>query len=134
LAGSVYSDAQQLNSDYLNLLDIDRLLFQFRTMAGLPTTNATGAAVKPYGGWESPTYVHGLINGHFTGHLLSALAFDAAGTGSVSTAAKGDALVAELAKCQEHIAATQPENAGWLSAYKLDHLERLEDHNTTEVR
>jgi hypothetical protein len=33
------------------------------------------AGAKAYGGWESPNYVEGLINGHFTGHLLSALAF-----------------------------------------------------------
>ena len=42
----------------------------------------------------------GLLNGHFTGHLLSALAFDAAGTGSKVTAAKSDTLITELAKCQ----------------------------------
>ena len=52
LAGSVYSEAQQLNSDYLGVLDLDRLLYQFRFFAGLP--QPSGA--RPYGGWESPTY------------------------------------------------------------------------------
>ena len=46
----------------------------------------------------------GLINGHFTGHLLSALAFAAAGSdeahGGAEMAAKGDALVAGIAECQ----------------------------------
>jgi DUF1680 family protein len=134
LKGSVFSDAQDANSEYLHYLDLDRLLFQFRFLAGMSTSNTTtGEHIKPYGGWESPTYVNGLINGHFTGHLLSALAFDAAGTGSAATAAKGDLLVAELAKVQDYITAHQPERAGWLSAYKLDHLERLEAHNTTLV-
>ena len=53
-------------------LEPDRLLYQFNQVAGLPTT------AEPYGGWESPTYVNGLINGHFTGHLLSATAFSIA--------------------------------------------------------
>ena len=52
LAGSVYSEAQQLNSEYLGVLDLDRLLYQFRFFAGLP--QPSGA--RPYGGWESPTY------------------------------------------------------------------------------
>ena len=62
---SVFSDAQKLNSEYLNILDLDRLLYQFRSFAGLST-----GSIQPYGGWESPNYVYGLINGHFTGHLL----------------------------------------------------------------
>ena len=39
LAGSVYQEAQELNSQYLHLLDLDRLLYQFRHFAGLPTGN-----------------------------------------------------------------------------------------------
>lgn len=85
-----------------------------------------------YGGWESPNYQWGLLNGHFTGHLLSALAFDAAGTDSSSavTAAKGDSLVAELAKCQAAVAKAHPERAGWLSAYSIAQMDRLDAHNT----
>ena len=85
-----------------------------------------------YGGWESPNYQWGLLNGHFTGHLLSALAFDAAGTDSSSTvtAAKGDSLVAELARCQAAVAKAHPDRAGWLSAYSIAQMDRLDAHNT----
>ena len=88
--------------------------------------------VSRYGGWESPEYQWGLLNGHFTGHLLSALAFDAAGTeaSSVVTAAKSDSLIAELAKCQSAIAKAHPERAGWLSAYSISQMDRLDAHNT----
>lgn len=51
LEGSVYIEAQQLNSQYLALLDLDRLLHQFRFFAGLST-----GGTRPYGGWESPVY------------------------------------------------------------------------------
>ena len=63
----------------------------------------------------------GLLNGHFTGHLLSALAFDAAGTGSKVTAAKSDTLITELAKCQAAYAKAHPEHSGWVSAYGTAH-------------
>ena len=135
LAGSVYQEAQALNSQYLHALDLDRLLYQFRHFAGLPTEDASGQPVRPYGGWESPVYQWGLLNGHFTGHLLSALAFDAAGTESSSavTAVKSDTLVAELAKCQAAVAKEHPERAGWLSAYDIQQMDRLDAHNTTHV-
>ena len=131
LPGSAYHEAQALNQQYLHYLEADRLLYQFRHFAGLDPT--LGGTVVPYGGWESPTYVHGLINGHFTGHLLSALAFDAASSGDVTSAAKGDALIAGIAACQAAVAVAIPQRSGWVSAYGLDHLERLEAHNTTQV-
>lgn len=42
-------EAQRINTAYLVKLDPERLLYQFRTIAGLPTQGAV-----PYGGWESP--------------------------------------------------------------------------------
>ena len=85
-----------------------------------------------YGGWESPDYQWGLLNGHFTGHLLSALAF-AGASGDDPLRAKGTWLVEKLAACQDAIAQKQPQLAGWLSAYGIDQLERLEAHNLTHV-
>lgn len=126
-SGNAFADAFDLNNAYLRYLDIDRLLYQFRVQAGLPNPTV------PYGGWESPSYQWGLLNGHFTGHLLSALAFAASATGAADLASKGERLVAELARCQAAIAAATPQHAGWLSAYGLDQLERLEAHNSTHV-
>ena len=60
IKGTVFSDAQDQNSAYLQYLEMDRLLYQFRRFAGLPNT------VAPYGGWESPSYVNGLINGYLS--------------------------------------------------------------------
>ena len=126
-ANTAFGDAQALNTAYLRLLDLDRLLWTFRTQAGLPTARTSGEPVTPYGGWESPNYQWGLLNGHFTGHLLSALAFTASGSGDATMLAKGAALVAGLAACQDAV------GTGWLSAYPLAHLERLEAHNSTHV-
>lgn len=55
---AVYGRAQQTNLEYLLLLDVDRLLWSFRTQAGLP------APGKPYGGWEGADVE---LRGHFVG-------------------------------------------------------------------
>ena len=124
--GSAFAEAAELNSRYLRYLDLDRLLHTFRTQAGVANP------AHAYGGWESPDYQWGLLNGHFTGHLLSALAF-AGASGDDPLRAKGTRLVEELAACQDAIAQKQPQLAGWLSAYGIDQLERLEAHNLTHV-
>lgn len=57
---------------YLRLLDMDRMLYNFRKTFDIDTKN-----VLPLGGWEEPS---GLLRGHSTGHYLSALAFAYAST------------------------------------------------------
>lgn len=104
-------------------------------VAGLSTQGA-----KAYGGWESPTYVEGLINGHFTGHLLSALAFTISTSSNPNdqTTARllntSQYLVTELSKCQDAIAKATPDLSGFVSAYTISQIERLEAHNSTQVR
>lgn len=56
---SVHGRAQQTNLEYLLLLNVDRLVWSFRKLAGLPTPG------RPYGGWEEPT---GQLRGHFVGN------------------------------------------------------------------
>jgi hypothetical protein len=53
-----YGRAQQTNLEYLLLLDVDRLVWSFRSQAGLP------APGTPYGGWEKPDSE---LRGHFVG-------------------------------------------------------------------
>lgn len=65
LPGPVFH-RQQLNERYLLSLDPDRLLHQFRCVAGLSCHGA-----EPLGGWESPECG---CRGHFVGHYLSACA------------------------------------------------------------
>jgi hypothetical protein len=57
---TLYWRAQQTNLEYLLLLDVDRLVWNFRTQAGLT------APGTPYGGWEGPDVQ---LRGHFVGVL-----------------------------------------------------------------
>jgi len=103
-------DALEVNRKYLMGLDPDRLLHTFRITAGLPTT------AEPLGGWEAP---NNELRGHFTGHYLSACALLSAQTGDAAAKTRGDALVAELAKCQAAI------GNGYLSAFPEELFDRL---------
>ena len=110
LPGTFY-DQQEINRAYLHTLDNDSLLWSFRKTAGLATPGS------PYGGWEAPDCE---LRGHFNGgHYLSAVALTYAGTGDEALRDKGNALVAELARCQAANA------NGYLSAYPEDFFDRL---------
>lgn len=104
--------AQQINLRYIMSLPNDRLVHMFRVTAGLPSH------AEPLGGWEDPKCE---LRGHFAGgHILSAYALMYASTGNEEVKAKGDALVAELAKCQKA--------NGYLGAYPEDFYDRLRKH------
>lgn len=61
---AAYGRAQRTNLEYLLLLDVDRLVWSFRTQAGLP------APGEPYGGWEGKDVE---LRGHFVGtHTFAA--------------------------------------------------------------
>ncbi len=123
LLASPFLEAAQWNRDYMNRLPADRLLHSFRLNAGLPSTAA------PLGGWE--TYVEptpgkrvnseGELRGHFAGHFLSASAQLYASMGDKEAKAKGDYLVAELAKCQAKLG-----TSGYLSAFPIEWFDRLD--------
>ena len=101
-------DALQVNRKHLLAQEPDRLLHTFRLTAGLPSTAA------PLGGWEAPDNE---LRGHYTGHYLSACALMAAQTGDAEIRARGDRIVAELAKCQAP--------SGYLSAFPEELFDRL---------
>ena len=104
-------DAQEWNRGYMHRLSADRLLHNFRVNAGLPST------AEPFGGWEEPK---GELRGHFTGHYLSGAALSYASTGDKDIKAKGDYMVAELAKCQTKL------EGGYLSAFPTEFWDRLD--------
>src|ERR1039457_3597824 len=106
-----FKRAQDLDRQYLLLLDADRLLHTFRLNAGLPSS------VKPYGGWEAPQCE---VRGHFAGHYLSACALMYASTGDERLKQKGAAVVAGLAACQARFP------SGYLSAYPEEFFDRVE--------
>jgi len=111
-----FRDAQQRDLAYLLSLDPDRLLHTFRLNAGLPS------AAQPYGGWEAPNCE---LRGHCLGHYLSACALMYASTSDEKLKARAQAIVAELAKCQEALAAKGC-NKGFLAAFPESFIERVE--------
>jgi DUF1680 family protein len=111
LAGP-FLDAARRNRAFVAGLDPDRLLHMFRLTAGLPSS------AEPLGGWEQPANE---LRGHFTGHYLSACALLGGGSGDEELSARGEALVLELAKCQ------QVRGNGYLSAFPEEFFDRLRD-------
>jgi DUF1680 family protein len=111
-----FREAMLRDQAYLLELDPDRLLHNFRVTAGLPSSAA------PLGGWEAPDVE---LRGHTVGHYLSALALMYASTGDERFKARGDLMVAELAKVQEALAA-RGFNKGYLSAFPEEFIDRVE--------
>ena len=116
LLASPFTQAAEWNRGYMSRLAADRLLYNFRQNAGLPTGDA-----KPLGGWEAPADgKRGTeLRGHFTGHFLSASA-QLAVNGDREAKSKADSLVAELAKCQKKL------GGGYLSAFPIELFDRLD--------
>jgi DUF1680 family protein len=113
LAASPFKEAAEANRAYMDRLPAERLVHNFRLNAGLPSS------AEPLGGWEQYTPGReGELRGHFTGHFLSACALSYASTSDVSIKAKGDAMVADLAKCQA--------KSGYLSAFPTEWFDRLD--------
>lgn len=93
---------------YLHDLESDRLLWYFRRTAGLETPG------EAMGGWERME-----LRGHTLGHYLTACALIVASTDDQELKAKADAIVAELAKCQEAM------GSGYLSAFPEEFIDRV---------
>ena len=100
------------NRAYMMRIAPDRLLHTFRLNAGL------ASSAQELGGWEAP---RGELRGHTTGHYLSACALLAASAGDTEMKARGDEMVAELARCQNKLA-----SGGYLSAFPLEFFDRLD--------
>lgn len=86
-----FRKSQELDLRYLESLNCDRLLHNFRANAGL----APRAPV--YGGWESMD----LCPGHTLGHFLSAASMMWAATGQATMRARVDYVVSELRACRD---------------------------------
>ena len=100
------------NRKYLMSLSNDDLLFTYNVESGRYT--GRGIQTKVLGGWEASTCQ---MRGHFLGHWLSAAAFYCHAHEDMEIKAKADAIVAELAICQE-------ENGGkWLAAIPEKYLD-----------
>jgi len=116
LLNSPFYDAMLRDQNYLLSLDCDRLLYNFRVNAGLPTQ------AIPYGGWETPS---GELRGHSVGHYLSACALMYAGTGDTRFKERVDKIVAGFAECQVALG-SQSTHFGFLSAWPESFIDRVE--------
>src|SRR2546423_1088826 len=114
LRPGMFLEELESNQSFIESLPNDRLLHTFRLTAKIPSS------ADPLGGWEHP---HGELRGHFAGgHMLSACALLYAATGNDAVRQKGDALVTELAKCQQAL-----NEGGYLSAYPTSFYDRLRE-------
>ena len=111
---SEFKEIADANRAYMDRLPEDRLVHNFRRNAGL------ASSATPLGGWEKYSGASSELRGHFTGHYLSACALGYASTGDAAIKAKGDAIVADLAKCQASL------SEGYLSAFPTEWFQRLD--------
>ncbi len=111
LLPGVFREDVEVNRRFMMGLDPDRLMHSFRITAGLPST------AEPYYGWEAP---NNELRGHFVGHYLSGCALMAAQLDDPAVKARGDLMVAELARCQSP--------SGYLSAFPEELFDRLKAH------
>jgi DUF1680 family protein len=109
LAGP-YRDAMEVNRRFLMAQDADRLLHMFRVTAGIEST------AEPLGGWEAPDNE---LRGHYVGHYLSACALMWATEKDPALKARGDAIVAGIAACQDKL------GTGYVSAFPEELFDRL---------
>jgi len=113
LENSPFYDRQELHrTGHLASFDPDRLLYEYRKLAGLPQA---GGASSGYPGWDT-----GFIKGHMAGHYMSAASRMAAATGDTSFKTKVDYMVTELAKCQDAL------GGGYLAAFPSTVLDWVE--------
>ena len=125
LLDSLFKQNQELHrTGYLAWLAPDRLLYQFRHIAGL----AQPAGASHLGGWEGDSGFTA-VRGHMLGHYLTAAAKMYAATGDASYLAKINYLVAELKKCQDAIGAQEVAAGrvhGYLSGFPESFFTTLE--------
>src|ERR1700678_2418049 len=111
LLPSFWKDTMELNRSFLYSLPNERLAYNFRVTAGLPTD------ADPLGGWEAPDCE---LRGHYVGHYLSSCALLHASLGDEFIAVKANELVDMLAQCQSA--------DGYLGAYPATFYDKLRAH------
>ncbi len=116
LLDSLFREAMVRDQNYLLSLDCDRLLYNFRVNANLPTQ------AKPYGGWEAPK---GELRGHSVGHYLSACSLMYASTGDARFKERADKIVAGFAECQTALGSNAT-HYGYMSAFPESFIDRVE--------
>ncbi|KAF4119917.1 Uncharacterized conserved protein, DUF1680 family [Geosmithia morbida] len=115
---SRWQDNQDRTLSYLHYVDLDRLLYNFRSNHGLSTA---GAAVN--GGWDAPDFP---FRSHTQGHFLSAWAQCYASLSDDECRSRAVSFVSELAKCQANNDAVGF-SEGYLSGFPESDFAKLEN-------
>lgn len=128
--GGYYDGLMRTNLDYMMSLDADRLLYNYRRIAGLDTLGAVG-----YGAWISSA---GGGAGQFEAHLVLSLAKAAISVPDYSY--NGETIeermtymLTEMAKCQKAYATAHPSEAGYFGAASIDQFYALKDGRKTTI-
>lgn len=104
LSSGRWQQNQARTTAYLNFVDINRMLYVFRSNHKLSTNGASSN-----GGWDAPSFP---FRGHMQGHFLSAWAQCYAQQRDSTCSSQATSFVAELLKCQQNNAA-----AGFATGY-----------------
>ncbi len=119
---SYYAQLMKTNLDYMFSLDRDRLLYSYRSIAGLDTLGA-----KPYGAWIAPS---GNGAGQFEAHYIVALA--KASLTMPDYSYNGETVMDRLSymmnalkECQDAFALKDPANAGYCGALTIENFDVL---------
>ncbi|WP_100614370.1 beta-L-arabinofuranosidase domain-containing protein [Confluentibacter citreus] len=111
LSPSWIKHREDLNTNYLESLDAERLLHNFRVNAGFPSN------AKPLDGWESPSLG---LRGHFVGHYISAVSTLVERNKEPLLTQHLNYMIEELYKCQQAL------GNGYLSAFPEKDFDTLE--------
>ncbi|MFY1702790.1 beta-L-arabinofuranosidase domain-containing protein [Micromonospora sp. WMMA1923] len=124
LTAGRWLDNQNRTLNYLRFVDVNRLLYVFRTNHRLSTNGAQAT-----GGWEAPGH---FLRGQSQGHFLTAWAQAYAVLGDTTCRDKANQMVTELARCQANNAAAGF-NTGYLSAAPESDITTIENGGSAGV-
>jgi DUF1680 family protein len=122
LSNSRWSDNQNRTLSYLKMVNVDRLLYNFRSTHKLSVNGAV-----PNGGWDAPNFP---FRSHAQGHFLTAWAQCYAVLRDSVCKDRATYFVAELAKCQANSVAAGFK-AGYLSGFPESDFTALETRTLT---
>lgn len=118
LTTSRWQENQDRTLTYIKYVDVDRMLYNFRSNHGLSTQDA-----EANGGWDAPDFP---FRTHFQGHLLNAWAFCYAQLGDEECRDRAVYFAEELAKCQANNDAAGF-SEGYLSGFPESDFDKLEN-------
>lgn len=125
LRDDIFTANRDRGEEFLLSVDDDRMLYNFRDVAGLDKKGA-----QPMLGWDAPECN---LKGHTTGHYLSAIALAYASSGDQKFKDKIDYMISELGKCQDALEASGKYNYGFLSAYSEEQFDKLEEYTVYPI-